>query len=151
MALPTTSLRPAVQRVLQEAGNIKRTCASGAKSMAEGPVSANGVLECCQRLRTLRETVFQPVLDDPQLFATLADELRSASVVALRADLETLIAAMTAAIAQIVLLFPTSNTQPAYLLKDILHPDGSISVRQFLPEHTAALRAALQNVADAIQ
>jgi hypothetical protein len=145
--MPTTSVRASAALVISEAKVLKQQSQTAIRAMAAGPVSANAVLQLCQRLNSSVVNVLTPATGNAALLASLASDLGLADSAAAAAAINSVITAANAAIAMVVASFPTSG---GYILKDQLNADGSVTVRQFSSAQTANLRTALQSIVDSV-
>ncbi len=140
MPLPLLSKSAEISTLIADARNARNMASNGISATNAGPVSANAILDLCQRLNTTKVNVLVPALTSPGLMVALAQELRLADAAAATAAVQSLIDAITNTIDWVVTNFPASG---GYLQKDTLNADGSVSVRQFTTVQTAGLRTQL--------
>jgi hypothetical protein len=144
--MPLVTFQTRLSELLREAQAVKQMAAQSIAAMAAGNVSANVVINMAQRLNASIVNILTPAQQHTGLAAYAAQQFGDpqfgldARMSGLRTLLDAVIVAARATI-------PTSG---GYVLKDTWNADGSVSVRVLTPAQTAALRAALQAVVDAI-
>lgn len=147
MPLPTVSTRNTAAQVIAEAKTLRSMAQDAISKMGSGPVSANAVLQLCQRLNASKANLIAPAQGNPAVVAALAQDLGLANPVETTAAMQGVLDAVTATIGWVVANFPAAG---GFILKDTLNADGSVSVRAFSSAQTAGLRVELQKIVDAI-
>lgn len=144
--MPTT-LHTRLTQVLQEVNFLRQVLSEKVVVYATYPQSANEIVGLTQRLNASITGILLPAIAHQGLpeyaAAQFGDpdfhlELKMAGAKLLLEDI----------IGQAQELIPVDGN--GYVLKDIWHADGSVSVLQIQPNQTAALCTALQAFVDAI-
>lgn len=147
MALPR---QPPLQEVLREARKQWTRTADDAQGfrdrLAAGNVSAGSVLAHLEHIRNAI-TYFEGVAATPGISAYATDQYGSGY--AIGPDFTAFITALEAVRDWIVANFPTDGSD--YLLEKQIGPDGAVTVRQFAPAQTAALRTLLDTLVATVE
>lgn len=147
MSLNDATLSERLALLRNEVKSLRSGLADSRTKMAAGNVSANAVLQIATRLQ-LSKVGLQGYVGDAA-FLAFARQQFAAPALDLDARIADITDAMDAVVALIVSAFPTaSQGGTAYILKDTLNADGSVSVRVFTPAQTAPLRTAIQDLED---
>ncbi len=149
MAFKTDGLGKAYQKVQNESIRVKQFATGARNALIAGAVSANAVIQIMTNLKSSIE-VWDSVsaLSGIAQFAKDQEDDQTYDVVAEFLAMRT---EAVAAVNWVFNNFPKDTTSPNYILKDILAPDGSISVRQFTPAQTTGLQTALTDLIAAIE